>query len=236
MSIEENYISIQQRIQNACLRVGRNRDEVKLIVVTKLQPPEKINKVIKAGAFRLGENYPEQLNEKIAEIDQYPAHEWHMIGHIQSRKIKYIVQYFSMVHSLDQLDSAIKLNDACKKTGIQMPVCIEVNIAGEDSKNGIDAIDEGNWQAVCDFVKRISELENIHPIGLMTMPPFVVEGERNRIYFRRCRKLFDFINQNISLRGFTELSMGTSSDFEVAIEEGATYVRIGEAIMGPREI
>ncbi len=157
-----------------------------------------------------------------------------MIGHIQSRKIKLVVEYYSMVHSLDSFDTAIKLNTACENCGKKMPVFVEVNIAGESSKYGIEASLENQWDEVVKFVSNIFDLQWLIPVGLMTMPPYTNQGESNRLYFRRCRELLSYINQKLTITGFNELSMGTSSDFEVAIEEGATYVRVGEAIMGPR--
>lgn len=236
MNIAENYQNIQAKIADACSRSGRSPQEVNLVVVTKNQPAWKINEVIHSGARRLGENYPEQLAQKIAGIDQTLNPEWHMIGHLQSRKIKYIVEYFSMMHSIDNLDMAEKLSDACKTTGIRLPVCIEVNIAGEISKYGINASDEEEWGLISDLVLKISKMGHLIPIGLMTMPPYVEDGELNRNHFHKCRVLLDFIRQKTNLSEFRELSMGTSSDFETAIEEGATFVRIGEAIMGSREI
>jgi len=232
--ISSNYIHIQEKIQNACVKAGKKIDDVKLVVVTKKQPAWKVNEVLRAGAVHLGENYPEQLAQKIGEIDPSFSPQWHMIGHIQSRKIKLIVEYYSMVHSLDNFDTAIKLNKACENYGKKMPIFIEVNIAGESSKYGIDAALESQWDGVVSFVSKICDLRWLIPVGLMTMPPYTNQGESNRIYFRKCKELISYINQKLTLTDFCELSMGTSSDFEVAIEEGATYVRVGEAIMGPR--
>ncbi len=232
--ISANYIDVQKRIHNACLKSGRNAEEIKLVVVTKKQPTNKINEVLRAGAVYLGENYPEQLAAKINSIDHSYSPQWHMIGHIQSRKINIITEYFSMVHSLDNIETALKLNNACETRGIKMPVLVEVNIAGESSKNGINASLESQWGSVVEFITKISDLCQLEPVGLMAMPTYTTHGESNRGYFRRCKELLSFINQNFALKGFCELSMGTSSDFEVAIEEGATYIRVGEAIMGPR--
>ncbi len=236
MNIAENFQMVQTKINDACIRSKRDPAEVKLIVVTKNQPTPKINEVIHAGARRLGENYPEQLAQKIAEIDQTSKPAWHMIGHLQSRKIKYIVEYFSMIHSMDDLGTAVKLNNACIATGIQLPVCIEVNIAGEISKYGLDASDKDKWGLVLEFALELMKLSHLNPIGLMTMPPYAENGEVNRVFFAKCRQLLEYIRQRTDLATFCELSMGTSSDFQVAIEEGATFVRIGEAIMGAREI
>ncbi len=232
--ISTNYIDVQNRIQKACLKAGKETVDVKLIVVTKKQPAWKINEVLHAGAIHLGENYPEQLAQKIGEIDHAFSPHWHMIGHIQSRKIRLVVEYYSMVHSLDNYETAIKLNSTCEEYGKNMPVFVEVNIAGESSKNGIEASLESRWNDVVEFVVMINNLPKLKPIGLMTMPPYTVQGESNRIYFRKCKELLSFINHKIQLTSFCELSMGTSSDFEVAIEEGASYVRVGEAIMGQR--
>lgn len=232
--ISSNYIDIEERIQNACLKSGKKASDIKLVVVTKKQPAWKINEVLRAGAVHLGENYPEQLVLKIGEIDKAFSPQWHMIGHIQSRKIRLIVEYYSMVHSLDNYETAIKLNTACENSGKIMPVFIEINIAGESSKNGIDASLENRWNDVVDFLTKINDLRKLKPIGLMTMPPYATQGEANRKYFSKCKELLSYVNQKIRLESFSELSMGTSSDFEVAIEEGATYIRVGEAIMGQR--
>ncbi len=233
--IQDNYQKIQKRIGAACKRAGRDPESVDTVVVTKFQPAWKINEVIRAGARQLGENYPEQLAQKIADIDLSTNPKFHMIGHLQSRKIKYIVEYFSMVHSIDSLETAVKLDKACEQANIRLPVFIEVNIAGEVSKNGLDADSKEKWDSVVDFANQINDLKNLDLVGLMTMPPFSNVGEINRPYFQQCRLLLDHINQKTNIPGFKELSMGTSSDFEVAIEEGATFVRIGEAIMGPRD-
>lgn len=233
-SIIANYAEVQQRIQNACLKSGRKVNDVKLVIVTKKQPAWKINEVLRAGAIHLGENYPEQLVLKISEIDHSYSPQWHMIGHVQSRKIKLITEYYSMVHSLDNFETALKLNNACEIRGITMPVFIEVNISGESSKNGIAASLESLWSNTVKFIEKINDLGHLKPVGLMTMPPYAIQGESNRVYFRKCKNLLTYINQNTALTGFCELSMGTSSDFEIAIEEGASYVRVGEAIMGTR--
>jgi hypothetical protein len=233
--IRSNYQKIQKRIIEACERAGRDPESVKTVVVTKFQPAWKINEVIRAGALQLGENYPEQLAQKIGEIDLSANPKFHMIGHLQSRKIKYIIEYFSMLHSIDSLETAVKLDKACEQVNIRLPVFIEVNIAGEDTKNGLDVNSKEKWDSVVDFANQINGLRNLDLVGLMTIPPFTKVGEINRPYFQQCRLLLNYINQKTDITGFKELSMGTSSDFEVAVEEGATFVRIGEAIMGSRE-
>ena len=153
-----------------------------------------------------------------------------MIGHLQKNKVRAAVELFSMIHSVDSWRLLENINRVCEEQSRTMKVCLEVNISGEGSKFGMTP------EEVPDIVRRSSELVHIDLMGLMTMPPFTHSGESNRIHFRKCRQLLDHINRNLKVNDFCELSMGTSSDFEIAVEEGATYVRIGEAIMGSRNI
>ena len=233
--IRKNYLHVKENISTTAIRSNRAITDVKLIVVTKAQPVEKVRAVIEAGADRLGENYPEETIEKVAGLDKFPHIQWHMIGHLQSRKIPLVIDRFDVIHSIDTISLAIKLSRKLVEIGKIMPVLIEVNISGEESKNGFTGWDEAEWPQLVKTIKPILILPGITLTGLMTMPPYFDDIEQARPYFIKLRNLRDFIQtklrDDISLN---ELSMGTSTDFTVAIEEGATYVRVGQAIMGER--
>lgn len=233
-TIAENYLLVQERIAAACARSGRSSDSVTLVVVTKTQPVEKLIQVLTAGGKDLGENYPEETDAKIQGLNWTDPIKWHMIGHIQSRKIKYIVKYFGYVHSIDRMEIAEKLSTACMSASIRLPVLLEINIAGEESKFGFVADNSGSNAHLIDQISGLVTLPGIELRGIMCMPPLAEKPGINRQYFIRCRDLLFDLSQQLNLPGFNQLSMGTSTDFEVAIEEGSNFVRIGEAIMGLR--
>lgn len=235
-SIRDNYLRIIGRIEEVCLRSGRNPKEVQLVVVTKHQPVEKILQVWQAGARQFGENYPEETDQKVKWIDGNISPEWHMIGHIQSRKVKYLVEHFSYIHSIDRLEIAEKLNQACKAAGKKLPILIEVNISSETSKFGYAVQEESQLEKLIYDIEQMKALSHLQLSGLMTMPPLVNPNEMNRLIFRRCKELLMQLQKKTDLPTFKYLSMGTSQDFEIAIEEGATHIRIGEAIMGKRNL
>lgn len=216
----------------AAKNCGRSPEAVRLVVVTKGQPAQKINQVIEAGAQLLGENYPEETKTKIPEITGKV--DWHMIGHLQSRKIKYVTDYFSMIHSIDRLEIAEKLNEHLALVGKSMDALFEVNLSGEESKSGFPAWNEGSWDKLTDDLIQMSGLSHLNFIGLMTMPPFSKNPEDSRSVFKNCRHLLELLQQRSGNPAFAELSMGTSLDYHVAIQEGATFIRIGTAIMGER--
>ncbi len=231
-SIAEKYALVEEKVRTAIKRSGRRPDEVHLVVVTKGQTPQKIAEVIAAGATFLGENYPEETSQKIKEMGtKATSIDWHMIGHLQSRKIKYVVNNFDMIHSIDRPEIAVALD---QKLTVPMNALLEVNLSGEESKGGFAVWDEAQWAKFSDTVAELVELKNLQFLGLMTMPPFANQAEDSRQYFEKCRRLLEFMQKQLGRASFTQLSMGTSIDYEVAIAEGATYVRIGEAIMGPR--
>lgn len=232
--ISENYFRINQRIQAACEKFDRQPEDVHLVVVTKLQPIEKIIKVCEIGAKLLGENYPEETAKKVTELTGLVNPEWHMIGHIQSRKIKYLVKHFSFIHSIDRIEIAEKLNRACLEQNRLMPILLEINLTGEESKSGFRVTTVNEAEVFIEGVKKILELEHLLLQGLMTMPPLVNQPEANRSVFRNLKILSDHVQNKTSLDRLPYLSMGTSQDFEIAIQEGATHIRIGEAIMGKR--
>jgi len=227
MTIADNLASIQERISKAALRAGRNPAEIRLVAVSKTVSTENIQQAIAAGVTILGENYVQEARNKIARVGSQVA--WHFIGHLQSNKARYAVELFSMIHSVDRLSLAEALDKEASKQGKRLPVLIQVNISGEESKSGIDP--HGTLQ----LLERIAGLEHLSVQGLMTMPPWFEDPEDARPYFIALRKLREELaSKKIHGVSFQELSMGMSGDFEVAIEEGATLVRVGTAIFGPR--
>jgi hypothetical protein len=227
MTIADNLASIQERISKAALRADRDPAAIRLVAVSKTVSAESIQQAIAAGVTILGENYVQEARNKIARIGKQV--EWHFIGHLQSNKAKYAVELFSMVHSVDRLSLAEELDQEANKQGKIVPVLIQVNISGEESKSGIDP------QGTLQLLERIAALQHLAVHGLMAMPPWFEDPEDARPYFNALRKLREELaNKKIHGVSLQELSMGMSGDFEVAIEEGATLVRVGTAIFGPR--
>jgi len=233
-SIRERYEKVLNSIAASAMKVGRKPEAVRLVVVTKLQAPEVIHAAIEAGARILGENYAEEAVEKISVLKPQSAVEWHMIGHIQSRKASLVAQHFALVHSLDSLKLAQRLNGSALEFGRKLPVLLEFNVSGEKSKDGWGAADDSLWPNLLTDMNAIANLTNIKVCGLMTMPPLSIKPEASRPYFRQLRRLSEFLSKQVPQVEWSELSMGTSADYSVAVEEGATLVRIGEAILGPR--
>ena len=233
-TITERYLDVESKIANACRLAGRKREDVKLITVTKGHSAKDILEVLKAGATILGENYPEETLLKIEELNGQIHPVWHMIGHLQSRKIKLMYPSFSCIHSLDSLELAQKINRYFNEQKTIIDVCLEVNIAGEESKFGFDASNEGKREELLKTIESIALLKSLHLIGLMTMPPYAEESTQNEACYNLCRIFCESIKNKFGLTDFKQLSMGTSSDFETAIKCGATFVRVGEAIMGKR--
>ena len=224
-TIKENYLKVMERIDRAARKAGRDPKEIKLVAVSKTVETTRIKEAIEAGASILGENYVQEAQKKIEEIGRSVA--WHFIGHLQSNKAKYAIRLFDRVHSLDSIPLAEELNRKAKQAERIMKVLIEVNISGEASKFGADE------ERTLTLVRRIFSLSHLSLEGLMTMPPYFDSPEMSRPYFIRLRTL----KEKMEKEGFplTDLSMGMSNDFEIAIEEGATYVRVGTAIFGPRK-
>lgn len=234
-SIRERYEATLDAIAEAARRSGRPADQVKLVVVTKTQTLETVQAAIAAGAKILGENYPEEGAMKIQSLENFSAVEWHMLGHVQSRKAQIVAQRFDFMHSLDSLKLANRLNRFCGEAGRTLPVLLEFNLGGEESKSGWLAVDEANWRELASEIQQVSALANLQIRGLMTMPPLGAQAEDSRPYFQKLRRLQEFLKTQFPQLNFDELSMGTSADFEVAVEEGATLVRVGSAIVGPRQ-
>jgi hypothetical protein len=226
--IAANINSIKQRIAAAAARSHRTPDSIKLLAVTKTVAPVCIGEAIDAGITMFGENYVQEAKEKVAVIG--PRAQWHMIGHLQTNKAKYAVNLFNYIHSVDRMDLARELDKKARLAGHKMNILIEVNVSGEKTKNGIQAA------AAISLVQDVSRLENLSVRGLMTMAPYSASPENSRSYFTGLRNLRDdIIRAGITGIMMEELSMGMTDDFEVAIEEGATIVRIGRAIFGERK-
>lgn len=226
--VKENLETVERRVAEACARAGRSRDEVTLIAVSKTKPIEMLSEAYEAGARDFGENKPQELRDKYPQLPEDIR--WHMIGHLQRNKIKYIIDKACMIHSVDSFRLAQAIDEAAGKLGIVMPVLVEVNVAGEESKDGISP------EETEKFVREISVLPNIHVEGLMTIAPFTENPEENRPYFRKLSKLcVDIKEKNIDNVDMYRLSMGMTGDYEVAIEEGSTMVRVGTGIFGERQ-
>lgn len=227
VNIAANINMIKQKIAAAALKCGRDPDSIKLLAVTKTIPTEYIIKAIDAGITMLGENYVQEARDKIAAIGSRA--QWHMIGHLQTNKAKYVITLFDYVHSVDRMELAQELDKRAGLINRKLNVLIEVNVSGEKSKSGIPADDAPA------LIKQMAGLENLAMRGLMTMAPYSNNPENARPYFSALRNLRDNISrQQISGIPMEELSMGMTDDFEVAIEEGATIIRIGRAIFGKR--
>ena len=226
MSMQDRVDEIRKRISDACVRVDRSADEVTLVSVAKRHTPEKVREAVDCGLMIIGEN---RIQEAKAKIPMCPGGiEWHLIGHLQSNKVKVAVGLFSMIHSVDSLKLLEKIESASAEHGQSMPVCLEVNVSGESAKYGMEPDD------VLPVLDTASKLMHVDVVGLMTMPPFSVDPEDARSYFRNLRELRDKCKEKTGF-SLPELSMGMSGDFEVAIEEGSTYVRVGTAIFGERD-
>jgi pyridoxal phosphate enzyme (YggS family) len=227
MSIEENLKRVQERIAAAAKRAGRDPSSVKLVTVTKTIDIEQIRVAVAAGAAVLGENRVQEAREKIERLGNVAS--WHLIGTLQSNKAKYAVKLFDLVHSVDTLELAKEIDRQAARIGKTQDVLIEVNIAGEASKSGVPL------NAAIDLVRDAAGLKHIRIKGLMTMPPYSENPEDSRQHFRKLRELSGSVTKdNVHGVSMQVLSMGMSGDFEVAVEEGATLVRVGTAIFGER--
>lgn len=228
--LKVNLESVLQRIDNACLSSGRDPNDVKLVAVSKTHPVPSLLEGLAAGVSVFGENKVQEAESKILDIGRHSA-EWHLIGHLQSNKVRKAVQLFDVIQSVDSLELAERLERICKEEGRDsLSVFVEVDLAGEETKNGIFEFDLG------ELIEFFRGCEHLRFDGLMIVPPFSDDPEKTRPYFRRLREIRDRLAAIglFSLRK-GELSMGMSHDFEVAIEEGATIVRVGTAIFGERE-
>ncbi len=227
MSIAANLHDINSKISSTALRAGRDQASVRLVAVSKTKPAEAIIEAARAGQLIFGENYVQELQAKAILVKE-PV-DWHFIGSLQSNKVKYIAGLVTMIHSVDRLSLAEEIEKQWGKLGKVCNVLIEVNVSGEESKSGTSTVE------AIKLVRDIARLPHLHIRGLMTMPPFFDQPEKARPYFRALKQLSEMISsENIPNVQMNELSMGMSGDFEVAIEEGATLVRVGTAIFGYR--
>ena len=236
-NIAANLKRVEARIAVACARVGRARSEVTLVAVSKTRPAAEIIAAYHCGLRHFGENRVEEMEEKTpplrAEFAANPAI-WHLIGHVQSRKAKRAVDLADIVQSVDSLHLAERLNRCAAERSARLPVLLECNVSGEEAKYGFAAWDDSVWAETRTQIQQFSRLDHLEVRGLMTMAPIVAQPEEARPVFRRLRQLRDILRQAAPFSVWAELSMGMTDDFEVAIEEGATLVRIGRAIFGPR--
>jgi hypothetical protein len=224
-TIRENLLRVMERIERAAQRTGRDSKEIKLVAVSKTVEVARIKEAIEAGVSILGENYVQEAQKKIEEIRRPVS--WHFIGHLQSNKARYAARLFDVVHSLDSIGLAEELNRRAEQEDRVIKVMMEVNLSREATKFGTDE------ERVLNLAERIQTLNYLSLEGLMTMPPYFDSPEMSRPYYIALRELKErMIKEGTPMK---ELSMGMSNDFEIAIEEGATYVRVGTAIFGPRK-
>jgi pyridoxal phosphate enzyme (YggS family) len=229
--IAERYSSILDRIAAAAARSGRDPHSVRLVVVTKGQPIDRIRLVVAAGADLLGENYADEAVPKIEALGKGKA-QWVMIGHVQSRKSGLVAEHFNALHSLDSVKLARRL-DSARESGNPLPALVQVNVSSEEAKSGLPSWEPEHFMDLVRFFEQVSAFPNLQLQGLMTVPPFL-PVEEVRPFFRRLADLRVRLQDRFPDLRLDQLSMGMSGDFEAAIEEGATLVRIGTAIMGSR--
>ncbi len=225
--IKENIDEVRKRIENSAKKVGRNPDDILLLAVSKTIDVPKIKEAVACGLNSLGENRVQEIMEKYEPMGD--GINWHLIGHLQTNKVKYIIDKVCLIHSVESIKLATEIDKKAEKSGVVMDILVEVNMAGEESKFGIAPSE-------CEsFIRELSKFKNIRVKGLMTVAPFTENPEDNRIYFRKLKEmLVDINSKNIDNINMCELSMGMTGDYEVAIEEGATIVRVGTGIFGER--
>jgi pyridoxal phosphate enzyme (YggS family) len=228
-SIAENLALVREQMAAAAKRSGRSPEDVVLVAVSKTRTLEVIKQAAAAGQMDFGENYAQELRDKMRDLAD-PAVRWHFIGHLQKNKVKYVAGKVAEFHSLDGLELAKEINKRAGKQGAAVKAMLEVNLGGEATKSGVEP-----EQAALEAAA-INRLMHVELIGLMTMPPYDPDPEKARPYYTRLREMRDEIRKQLGEPGaLPELSMGLSHDFEVAIEEGATRIRVGTAIFGERE-
>jgi pyridoxal phosphate enzyme (YggS family) len=232
--IRDNYQKVLERIHITCRKAGRNPDKIRLVVVTKTHPVDVIRMIIEAGATDFGENYIEEAVPKIQDLIMNKELSWHMIGHVQSRKAQTVGEYFQYLHSLDSVKLAEKLSRFALVQGKPLHVWMEFNVSGEGSKYGWNISSEEYWKNILPDIGNILALPNLDILGVMTIPPYSDNSEYSRLYYKLLKEFQEYVIDHFQLAGFRELSMGMSSDFEVAIQEGSTCVRVGQAVLGPR--
>lgn len=233
--IKKRYEAVCKQVKDAALRANRNPNDVTVLAVTKLQSIEKIKSAYDAGVRFFGESYVEEALPKMKTLSGMESARWEMVGHVQSRKAKLVAASFSRLHSLSTIKLARLLNRHRDTALSPLEVLIQVNVSGEESKQGVDATKREEWGNVLKFAQELKDYPNLKLTGLMSMPPLFDDAELNRPYFRQLRELLHFLNAKDPSLKLHELSMGTSYDFVVAIEEGATIVRLGSILLGERQ-
>lgn len=225
--IAENLAAVEENIRAACGRAGRSREDVTLISVSKTKPAEMIEEAYRLGKREFGENKAQEMKEKFEMLPRDIR--WHFIGHLQTNKVKYVVGRACLIHSVDSLHLAEAIERESAKRDVVSQILVEVNVAGEESKFGLKS------EETMALVQQIAGLPHVHIQGLMTIAPYVQNPEENRVVFRKLRELsVDIADKNIDNVSMGVLSMGMTGDYQVAIEEGATYVRVGTGIFGER--
>lgn len=225
--VKENLAQVRDNIKRACEKAGRNPEEITLISVSKTKPVPMLEEAYAAGSRNFGENKVQEITDKYPQLPEDIR--WHMIGHLQRNKVKYIIDKVSLIHSVDSLRLAQEISSQAQKKQVDVNILVEVNVAGEESKFGIAC------EETLQLIEEISILPHVHVKGLMTIAPFVANPEDNREYFRQIRELaVDIGKKNIDNVNMSVLSMGMTGDYMVAIEEGATMVRVGTGIFGER--
>ena len=224
IEIASNIRKVKQAIRRAAEKAGRNQDDVKLIAVSKTVETSKIKEAIDAGLTIFGENRIQEAKKKKAEL---PASiQWHLVGHLQSNKVKYIFDQFELIHSVDSLPLADEIQKRAERIGKTVNILIQINTSGEETKFGVP------FNKAASFVKETSKFKNLNVMGLMTIPPYANNPEDSRVFYKKLKSVkIELEKEKLNL---PELSMGMSNDYEVAIEEGATLVRVGTAIFGSR--
>ena len=228
MNVADNIRHVRESMAEAARRSGRPVSAIRLMAVTKTVDDDRILDAIRSGVEIIGENYVQEAKRKIEKLGK--SGEWHLIGRLQTNKAKYAVHLFDMIHSVDRLELAAELDRRARAAGRVIPILIEVNVSGEESKSGIPR------SAALELVRRVAPMENLSLQGLMTMPPWSDDPEESRPYFRALRELREKImGEGIPRVEMRELSMGMTDDYVVAVEEGATIIRLGRGIFGERK-
>ena len=227
--VKENLAMVEDRVKAACDRAGRSYGSVTLIAVSKTKPVRLVEQAYEYGIRQFGENKAQEMKEK---YDMLPKNiEWHFIGHLQTNKIKYVLGRAALIHSVESLHLAEAIEAECVKKGLEADVLVEVNVAQEETKSGI------RTEEAEGLIRDIARLPHVHIKGLMTIAPFVENAGNNRMIFRTLKELsVDIAGKNIDNVSMNILSMGMTNDYEVAIEEGATHIRVGTAVFGERNI
>lgn len=225
--LKKNLEQVNLRIQQAVERAGRKPEEVKLVAVSKTKPVEMIRACLELGQYDFGENYAQELRNKSAEINDARVR-WHYIGSLQRNKVKYLIGKVVLIHSIDSVALIEEIEKRATAQNLRVPILLEVKLSEEQTKSGIDP------SRLVPLAERALQSKAVELRGLMTMPPYFPDPEQTRPYYIRLRKIREELEQKLGKK-LPELSMGMSNDFEVAIEEGATYIRVGTAIFGERE-